>query len=398
MARHVRTQPRPATAEATTPVLGPEGPKTPIRVMWLIKGLGPGGAERLLCHLAEVRNRTDFVYQAAYLMPEKSTLVSELERSGVPVVCLDAPGRGTLGWATRVRRRLLEQPVDILHFHSPFPAAVGRVVARSLPRAARPRLITTEHNTWSAYGRATWFLNALTYRMDDAHIAVSEAVRESVPRVFGRRAHVVVVHGVPVERIREELRRREETRSALGVRPGELLLGTVANFRTHKAYPDLLEAARRVIDAGHQVRFVAVGQGRLEDQIRERHDALDLRERFALLGYREDAVRVLAACDVFVLASLFEGMPVSLMEALALGVPVVATAVGGIPELVTNGVEGLLVRPSAPEALATALGELIADPARRAEMSQAAAARAAQLDVRSAACRIEDVYRAVVTR
>ena len=146
----------------------------------------------------------------------------------------------------------------------------------------------------------------------------------------------------------------------LCIASGELVIATIANFRAQKDYPNLLAAARILIDRGVAARIVAVGQGPLEAEMRALHDELDLGDRVLLLGQRDDAMRVLAACDVFTLASDNEGLPVSIMEALALGLPVVATAVGGIPEAITDGVEGLLVP---------------AEPARRAGRRVGAASR-----------------------
>jgi glycosyltransferase involved in cell wall biosynthesis len=177
-----------------------------------------------------------------------------------------------------------------------------------------------------------------------------------------------------------------------------VLVVTVANLREHKDYPTLLAAARRVMDAGAPVRFAAVGQGPLEGFVRSEIERLGLGGVFSLLGHRPDALDVLAAADVFALASVAEGYPVSLMEALALGKPVVATAVGGIPEAVRDGVEGLLVPPGAPGALAEALVALAGDPGRRAAMGVAALERSSLFDIRRAAARHEEIYEMLATR
>jgi glycosyltransferase involved in cell wall biosynthesis len=151
-----------------------------------------------------------------------------------------------------------------------------------------------------------------------------------------------------------------------------------------------------VIDEGLPVRFVAVGRGPQEREIRELHRTLDLGDRFMLAGYRRDATRVLAACDVFVLSSLFEGLPIALMEALAVGLPVVATRVAGITECVTDGVEGFLVPPSRPDLLAGAMEAVVRDEDRRGRMATAAARRGGRFDIKEAARRVEDIYREVV--
>jgi glycosyltransferase involved in cell wall biosynthesis len=176
------------------------------------------------------------------------------------------------------------------------------------------------------------------------------------------------------------------------VSDGEVLVGTTANYTALKAYPDLLEAAHRLVEKGLPVRFVAMGQGPLEQEIRRVHASLGLGDRFLLLGYQQDVPRVLSACDVFVLASLNEGLPLALMEALAMGLPIVATSVGGIPEGVSDGVEALLVPPSRPELLAGALETLVRDPQMRRRMAEASLARGEYFHISRAVGELEAVY------
>ena len=244
----------------------------------------------------------------------------------------------------------MEDPVDILHAHNPVMAVGARIVARSLPRRVRPRVVVTDHNVWHGYMPVSRWADGLTSRLDDARLTVSEAVRASLPAHIQRRSEVVL-QGIEVAHVQAQRAQRAEVRAELGVDPGTIVIGTVANLRVQKAYPDLLEAAREVIERRPDVRFVAVGQGPLEAEIRAIHARLGLGDRLVLLGHRPDAVRVMGACDVFVLASHWEGLGVAVMEALALGLPVVATAVGGVPEVVEHGREGLLVPPARPDEL-----------------------------------------------
>lgn len=377
---------------------GPGSVPGPIRVLWLIKGLGPGGAERLLVSAAEAHDRSRFALECAYVLPWKSALVPELEALGVPVHCLRGDDPRDPRWALRLRRLLQGGRYDIVHAHLPLVAGVGRLVVRSLPSATRPRLVVTEHNAWSTFALPTRLLNSLTAGMDDATIAVSEDTKASVWRGAVRRRTRVIVHGLPVERARAERRHRDEVRASLGIGPEELVVVTVANYRRQKAYPDLLATARAVLDRGLPARFVAMGQGPLEAEIRAEHARLGLGDRFLLLGYREDAGRVLAGADVFTLASLYEGLPVALMEALAVGLPVVATEVGGVAQAVRHGVEGLLVPPGRPDLLAQALIEVLSDAGRRSRLAAAAEARGASFEIAHSVRRIEDVYISVMGR
>jgi L-malate glycosyltransferase len=179
----------------------------------------------------------------------------------------------------------------------------------------------------------------------------------------------------------------------------DVLVGTVANLRATKGYPDLLAAAATIArEVGDDVKFVSIGRGPLLDDLRALHAQLHLGDRFDFLGFRTDAVQLMSAFDIFCLPSHHEGLPIALMEALALGLPVVATRVGGVEELVTDGSEAVLVPPHRPELLARAILDLVRDPERRAAMAQRSRARGEQLDAPSTVATIEDVYREVVAR
>ena len=365
-----------------------------IRVLWLIKGLGPGGAEHLLTAWAAVRDRDGFDYHAAYLLPWKDRLVPELQSQGIDVRCLDLRDERDLRWAMRLRVLLREQPVDVVHVHSPYAAGVARLVVRSLPRSARPRLVCTEHNAWSTFALPTRLLNAATSPLDDATVAVSNEVQASM-RGAARRRSVVVTHGVQLDRVRAARSRHDAAREELGIGPDHVIVGTIANYVRKKDYPNLLYAARQLADRDPSVRWCAIGQGPLEGEVHRLRRELALEEQVILPGYRADAVELLAGCDIFVLASRFEGLPVALMEALGLGLPVVATAVGGIPEVLADGIDGVLVPPGRPDLLARAVGELAGDGARRKELAEAARARGEEFDITKAVRRIEAIYRTV---
>jgi glycosyltransferase involved in cell wall biosynthesis len=375
--------------------VAPATPPRQLRILWIIKGLGQGGAEQLLVNLARARDRAGFDYQAAYLVPWKNALVRDLEAAAVPVECLAGARELDPRWAIRLRRRLRSSPVDVVHVHSPYVAAVVRIVGRTLPRRSRPVVMSTEHNVWERYSRLTYWANRLTYRLDAAHVAVSDGVRATIPTSL-QAITEVVVHGVDLDAVRAQRVHREAVRAELGFADDEVVFGTVANYRVQKAYPDMLQAARTAIDSGAEVRFVAVGQGPLEAEIAARHAELGLGDGFQLLGYRDDAQRILSGCDVFTLSSIHEGLPVALMEALAIGLPVVATTVGGIPEAVTEGVEALLVAPSRPDLLAKAYIEIAGDAPMRVRMAAAAAERSRDFGVEPATRRIEEIYRSIV--
>jgi glycosyltransferase involved in cell wall biosynthesis len=205
-----------------------------------------------------------------------------------------------------------------------------------------------------------------------------------------------LVHGIQLDEARSQTAFRASIRDELGVAPDEFMVGTIANFRAQKDYPNLLNAARLLKESGLKIRIIAVGQGPLEEEMRALHDSMGLGDRLLLLGQRDDAVAVLGACDAFVMASKNEGLPVAIMEALALGLPICATSVGGIPEAVTDGVEGILVPPNDPASLAAALTRLTNDTALRAQLAAGAHSAGQRYDIQATVTRLEQIYLGVL--
>ena len=366
-----------------------------LRVLWLIKGLGPGGAEHLLVAAARTRDQARFEVSAAYLLPWKNALVERITDLGVPVECLGVSDERDVRWLFRLRRRLLDQPVDVVHVHSPYAAAMVRLVARSLPLRVRPAIVSTEHNAWTGFKAPTRIANAATAWMDAATIAVSNETKASMsPRQRARCE--VLAHGVDIAEVAGAIEARAATRAEFGIGPATVVIGTVANYHPKKDWPNLLRATRLVADRGHDVQFLLVGQGPLQAEVEALHAHLNLSGVVHLTGFRPDAVRVMAGCDVFTLASLWEGLPVAVMEALALGLPIVATAVGGVAETFTDGVDALLVASGDAAALADALERVALDASLRSRLADAARSRGPEFDAARAQRRIEAIYDEVV--
>jgi glycosyltransferase involved in cell wall biosynthesis len=373
---------------------GPETSPTssPRRVLACIKGLGNGGAEQLVVAGVRFRDPSAVKYSVAYLLPWKTALVESLTSEGTTVTCLGARGSWDLRWLARLRAQLRSERVDVVHSHSPLVAAGVRLVVRTLPRDARPVVVTTEHNVWSSHNRLTRLANAATVRLDDVTVAVSGAVRDSMPERARTRTRVVR-YGVDVDAVLTAASgARDDVRAELGLSPDDVVVGTVANMRRTKAYPDLLAAASIVIDDLPNVRFVAVGQGPLESELRALHAELGLGDRFVFTGYRADATRVMSAFDIFCLASHYEGLPIAMLEALTIGMPVIATDVGGVSEVFDDDGDALLVPPGRPDQLAKAIGGLAADPDARAAMSSAARRRRSDFSVERAVHEMEAIY------
>ena len=271
------------------------------------------------------------------------------------------PFRGDL-WppaVTALAAVLKAERAEVVQLHDPHAVSAG-LLARRL--AGPVPFVATRRVDFPLKG----FLSRAKYRACERVIAVSTAIRD-----------VLLKDRLPAQRLRlvhEGVRDRAPEaggRAALlelGVPEGALVIGNVAALTDHKDHATLLRAASLVVRERPDVRFVILGEGE------KREDLVDLRLRLGLeghvifAGFRHDLDRLLPAFDVFCLSSHQEGLGTSLLDAMAFARPIVATAAGGIPEAVEDGVTGRLVPVRDPAALAQALLALIADPARRREM------------------------------
>jgi glycosyltransferase involved in cell wall biosynthesis len=376
---------------------GPGGPAR-VRVLWLIKGLGPGGAERLLVDAAPHVDRDRFDVECAYLLPWKAHLAADLIAAGVPTRCLDVRRPWNPAWVAGLRDLLRREHFDVVHAHLPSAGVGARRAARRMG-PDRPAVVYTEHNTWDRYRPLSRRMNARTFGWNDAVIAVSQGVASSISLPPGRATEVTVIpNGVDAARIRSGALSREAARDELGLAPGDPVVGTVGGITAKKGHVGLVRAARAVVDACPETRFVFVGLPIDPEPVRSEIARLGLEGHVDLAGYRPDAAGLMPAFDVYCLASRFEGMPVSLLEAMALGLPSVATAVGGVPEVATHGEDALVVPPDDPPALAAAVVALLRDPERRRTMGERARATADGYSIEAMVRRTEAVYEAALLR
>jgi len=324
------------------------------RVLVLIKGLGIGGAERLIAEGAQHWDREGIDYRVAYFLPWKDQLVGEIAGRGITVECLGSD-RGLGITAYRRLRSLISQwQPDIVHCHLPTAGILARLAT------ARP-VVYTEHNISSSYRQPTRLVNRLTYGRNTAVIAVSAAVAESLAGFPGPTPRVIP-NGVSVSVSPSEI---ETVRTELGIQPGHALVVHVGNIRPHKGHENLIAASALLIAKNPNVLVVSVGAEKHEgDLARVSQSAVSagVSDHVRFIGRREDARSFLAAADVVVNPADVEGLPLAILEALALGRPVVATAVGGVPAVVVDRVTGLLVPPGDPEALAAGVLEALESP------------------------------------
>ncbi len=361
------------------------------RVLILITGLGRGGAEMLIAELLRRRTQDRIDYTVAYVRSSYDDLVAELAATGCPVRCLGARSETDVTWLSRLRRLLSEEPgFDVVHTHLSSTASLARLVVRSLPRSRRPRLVYTEHSSWTHLDPRTRVLHRLTGRWDDVTFAVSVQTRDALPpRLRGRAS--VLRHGIDLERVRGTAR-DSTVRDELGVPAGHALVVTAASLTHQKDYPTLLAAAGILLKRASPVRIVAAGAGPLAEELLGLARATGVDREVTFLGSRSDVPRLLRAADAFVLASAWESMPVAVMEALGAGLPCVLTAVGEIPAVVRDRQEAYLVPPRSPAGIADGLDAVLNDRALRERLRAGAHRAAEQFDIGPVAEQLERTY------
>jgi glycosyltransferase involved in cell wall biosynthesis len=324
-----------------------------VRVCEVIKTLDIGGAEMLLAERLGLAPQDGVSYAVVCLRARTRRLADRLRESGVRVVDLSsAPRSGAYLHLALAVRRL--RP-DVVNVHSPLPAGVLRPCVRLMPR--RPRLVSTMHSVHLR--RPTALLNRLTIGLDDVTVAVSPRVA-CAPTACGARNLISRVHGVDVDEQRYWASRAAATRAEFAVPAGAFVVVCVANFTWVKNHALLVRAADRVVRCRPDALFLLAGEGELRPGIAREIDRRGLGERVRILGQVPNARRLAACADLVVLSSHHEALPVVIIEALAAGVPAVCPAVGGVPDLVRHGCNGILTEPESAEALAAGILEAMA--------------------------------------
>lgn len=359
---------RPAEPPAVAPTRGGR-----VRVTFLVGSLDLGGAERQLVRLANSLAPERFEARIVTMFAG-GPLLAEL-RPGIPVthLCLREAGRRKSRWPfvlgarllLRLHRGLRAERPDVLHAYMPVAYVMGALAGWALRIpvvVAGRRGLTSFH----VYPQWRWRLLArLANRRIDLHICNSEAVRRWAVEREGLSVDrtAVVPNGLdPPEGTAPELEPAWR---------GPASAAMIANLMHYKGHEHVLRAAALVARAHPEFRLVLFGDGPERDRVLGLRRELGLDARVVLAGRRPDAARFLPGFGFAVLGSLHEGFPNALMEAMAGGVPVVATAVGGVPELVEDGVHGLLVPPADPRAMAEAITWMIEHPEERRRMGRA---------------------------
>jgi glycosyltransferase involved in cell wall biosynthesis len=342
----------------------------PIRVLFVLTSPVRGGVEEVALGLLQRLDRAEFEPAVAAPASLLEAFGPALASARVPVLAVQVEDPRRVGELRRLAAFMRRLRPDVVNPH----LFRSTLVAAPLARALGIPVVETYHGRegWrQGRSRGAFLPDRLVGRLLDRAIAVSEAAREFLIRVKRYPADrvVVVPNGRDLAAFRPG-RARPAVRKELGLDTGAPVVGVVGRLEAQKGHVHLLAAWLAVRREFPDARLLVVGEGSERAALEARARASGLADSVLFLGFRTDVPRLLDAVDVLALPSLYEGMPLTAIEASAMARPVVATAVDGTPEVVRDGVTGLLVPPADPPALAQAIGRLLRDPDRAAEMGR----------------------------
>lgn len=373
--------------------------KKPFNVLHLIVTLPVGGIEQRLKELV-VRYSKDEFRPIVCCLRDKNVIGREIEQSGVEVIALDRM-RGhrfdpLLVW--KLYRLMVEREIHVVRMHEYHASLYGRLASLL---AKPPVVVSSVHNVYRRNLRHRFWINRFLARSTDRIIANSERVKEDILR-FDRvpsNQVAVIPNGIDTGLL-ENLLSKKEARKKLGIPEDVFLIGTVGRLSPLKGHPDLLHAFRLLLDEEGSLPLclILIGDGPLRESLERTVREIGLEKNVFFLGTRRDVPDCLAALDLFVFSSLWEGQGVALIEAMAAGLPIVSTNYEGAREIVTDRVEALLVEPGNPKALKEGLVSLLRDGELRRSLAEAARRRAAaHFSVQGFVSAFEDLYREVLS-
>lgn len=353
-----------SAAPAGSPRCRAAGLTGPIPLLFLITNLDRGGAEKALTRLAIGLPREKYGVQVAALQARSGVMAADLGRARIPVHDLGMRAKWDLSVFVRLARLLQRERIQILFTFMFHPTILGRLVGwacRVPVRISSERIMA-----WEGPVRRT--LNRWTVPLATHVVAVSERVAEYARHEFRVPADrlTTIPNGVDLAHFRP---------AARPARSKAVVIGCTARLHRKNDHGSLLTAFAQIAPQWPDARLLLVGRGPEEERLRAMANRLELSARVRFAGEQADVAPSLEEMDLYVQSSIAEGMPNSVLEAMAVGLPVVATAVGGTPEVVADDETGLLVPPGDPAAMAAALTTLLADRAKAGAFGRAGRAR-----------------------
>ncbi len=370
---------------------------TPLKVIHLVEDLKIGGAERVIADTALGLDRKK--YEASvWCVTRGGETATELSEKGIEVKILGISNYHNPLSTFKMTRLLKAAKPDIVHTHGYFASVIGRLAAK---RAGTPVILAHVHSTYWEYKKRHIMIERRLSRFTQKIICCSKAVENFVQNTekITDNKTIVIYNGVDEERF-YPLQSPASIRAEFGLDEEAAVVGTVSSLTPHKGHEYLIQAASLVLDTLPPVKFLIVGDGPLRKRLEEQAKELNIHSSVIFTGKRKDIPEILSLLDVFVLPShTREGLGIAIIEAMAAERPVVATDIGGIPEVVDDGETGVLVPPEDTEALSKAIITLLQDPPRAKTMGEKGRTRIKEMfTTTKMLSEIEHVYQSLTSQ
>jgi glycosyltransferase involved in cell wall biosynthesis len=341
--------------------------KGKINVVHLVEELTIGGLEKTLT--AVVLNLNKKKYNVSvWCLREGGFFADKLVKEGIDVNILHiSTSRNPLS-IYKLYRLLKSHKFDIIHTHAYSAGTIGRMSAFL---AGVPVIISHNQNIYNYYNKYYHFVERLLSYITDGIICVSDVVKKFANETQGIDTKKLVTIYNGIENVRSVSGKETSgLRKELGIPVNYSVIGTIAQFSEKKGLGYLIRSASILLKLRKDVNFLLVGDGTIMGELKQLCHNLKIGENVIFAGERGDIPEMLSLIDIFVLPSIREGLPLAILEAMACGKPVIATNVGGVPEVIKNGINGILVQPKDPDALHNAMKELLNDAAKRKKMGR----------------------------
>ncbi len=359
-------------------------------VVHVIDELPPDGAERLIADI--LRHRSPRFRFSVLCLIRGGALEQEIRDLGVPVTIMGGPLGPTL--VLRLVRWFRQQQAEVVHTHLFMADSYARLAARL---AGVPAVFSTAHNTVVCEGHARRAIHRALSWISTRVIACSGEVGRVMREQDRLRSSrlVVISNGINIARVAGA--RPDGVREEFSVPDGSPLIGVIGRLHPAKGHTDLFAAMVRLRETGLKPTCLVIGSGDSRAQLEEECRQLGLADQVVFTGQRSDVPRLLAAIDVLAMPSRWEGLPIVLLEAMAMSRAIVATRVSGIPEVIHHDDSGLLVSAANPSELADALRRVLTDPSLRERLGRRALETVRQrFDVAQTARAYEALYLAAL--
>lgn len=363
-----------------------------LRILHIMPTLTVGGAEQMAAHLMIGLSQTHTV-GAVGLFPEANSPVERrLAHADIPQWHLNKRAGFDPGMFSALSRVFREFRPHVVHTHMAVQRYVFPILLANRSVAAVHTIHNLAEHETDVFGRLVhWF----AFRSRVLPIGISQEVAASIARFYGMPCKTVIPNCIPVEQYSDSSATRAHWRESQGLAADAVVFTSVARLEPQKNPLLALKALSTLSDP--RAHLLILGEGSLQEQVATYVRSNDLAGRVHLLGKQNNIPSMLAASDVFVLGSDWEGNPLAVMEAMAAALPVIATGVGGVPELVRDGEDGILVRAGDWSAFAEAMRALLDDPQKRTAMGAAAQTRAfSEFRVERMVQRYADLYQEAV--